>query len=64
MVTDAYLLFDKKCRIYGVLEVELDFDVTPISTLTLEDALYYLNKNNIEYRLKTGIRGNLYFKEK
>ena len=64
MVTDTYLLFDKKCRIYGVLEVEPDFDVTPISTLTLEDALHYLNKNNIDYRLKTGICGNLYFKEK
>lgn len=64
-MTDTYLLVDRsnKCRIYGYLEVPHNFNTMELKDFTLTEATIYLDKNNIPFKLKTGISGNLRFKE-
>lgn len=64
-MTDTYLLVGRrnKRRIYGYLEVPRNFNIMELKDFTLTEAIIYLDKNNIPFKLKIGISGNLRFKE-
>ena len=60
-MTDVYIL-KNRMNAYGVLEIDHNFDIMKLSDFTLEEAVSYLAENNIDFRLRTGVKGTLYFK--
>ena len=60
--TDLYILKNKDDKVYGSLEIQINFDILKLKDMSLTDAIVYLEKENIYYRVRTGALGVLTFK--
>lgn len=61
-LTDLYILKNKDGEVYGSFEIQRNFDILKLKDMSLTDAIVYLEKENIYYRVRTGALGTLTFK--
>lgn len=61
-LTDLYILKNKDGEVYRSLEIQRNFDLLKLKDMSLTDAIVYLEKENIYYRVRIGALGALTFK--
>ena len=60
---DMYIPINEDGFPIGVLFVERGFDILKLKDMTITDALVYLDKNEISFLYRGGVKGTLRFKQ-